>query len=96
MAKTEVSSNIAQTDLKWSLIVISSNILIQFSQHVDQNQKMAKSEVGLNIAQTDSKRSLIVIASEILVQFRQNMTKIGKWPKLKSVRTWLKLTPNSP
>ena len=55
MAKSEVGSNIAQTDSKWSLIVISSDILIQFSQNVDQNRKMAKSEVGSNMAQTDSK-----------------------------------------
>ena len=52
MAKSEVSSNIAQTDSKRSLIVIASDILVQFSQNVDQNWKMAKSEVNSNMAQT--------------------------------------------
>ena len=53
MAKSEVSSNIAQNDPKWSLIVISIDMLGQFSQKVDQNWKMVKSEVVSNIAQND-------------------------------------------
>ena len=84
MTKSEVGSNIAQTDSKWSLIVLSSDILIQFSQTVDQNRKLAKSEVGSNMAKTDSKWSLIVIPSDILIQFSQNVDQNGK------------MTPNGP
>ena len=91
MAKSEVGSNIAQNDPKWSLIVLSIDILVQFSQKVDQNWKMAQSEVGSNIAQNDPKWSyqLIFWSNSI-----KNLTKTGKWPKVKLVRTLLRMTPN--
>ena len=66
MAKSEVGSNIAQNDPKWSLIVISIDMLVQFSQKVDQNWKMAKNEVCSNINQYDPIWSLIVISGKIV------------------------------
>ena len=42
MAESEVGSNIAQNASKWSLFVISSHILVQFSQKVDQIRKWSK------------------------------------------------------
>ena len=65
MVKSKVGSNIAQNDSKRARIVIASDILICFSQKVDQKWKMVKIEDGSNIAQNDSKWSLIVISSDI-------------------------------
>ena len=97
MAKSEVGSNIAQNDPKWSLIIISIDILVQFSQEIDQNWKMAKSEVGSNIAPNDPKWSLIVISIDILVQFSQEVDQNWKMvKKVKSVRTLPRMTPNGP
>ena len=62
-------------------IVISIDILVQFSQKVDQNWKMAKSEVGSNIAQNDPKWSLIVMSIDILVQFSQKVDQNWKMAK---------------
>ena len=57
---------------------MSSDILADFSQKVDQNWKKAKSEVASNIAQNNSKCTLIVLSSDILVQFDQKVIQIGK------------------
>ena len=87
MVKSEVSSNFAQSDSKWALIIISSYILSNFSQKVNQKWKMVKSEVGSNFAQNDFKWVIIVISSDILSQFSQKvdqkLTKSGKMPKVK-------------
>ena len=55
MVKSEVSSNFAQNDSKWALIIISSDFLAHFSQKVDQKWKIVKTEVDSNFAQNDSK-----------------------------------------
>jgi hypothetical protein len=73
MVESEVGSNIAQNDSKWSLIVILSHILVQFSQKVDQNSKMAESGVRSDIAQNNPKHSPMVISSHILVHFSQKV-----------------------
>ena len=81
MAKSEVGSNIAQNDPKWSLIVITIDIWVQ---KVDPNWKMAKSEVGSNIVQNDPKWSLIVISIDIWVQFSQKVDQ--NWKMAKSLK----------
>ena len=90
--KSEVGLNIARNNSKWSLIVISSDILAQISQNVDQNWKKAKSKVGSNIAQNDSKWFLIVISSDILTKIWK---KGQKWSRFEHSSKWLQMVSNS-
>ena len=57
-------------------IVLSSDILFNFSQKVDQKRKMVKCEVGLNFALNDSEWGLLVISSDILSHFSPSQTSL--------------------
>ena len=59
--------------------VISSHILVHYSQKVDLKLKIVESEARSNIAQNGFKCSLVVISSLILGQFQSK-----RWPMSKN------------